>query len=209
MMLIPVQTWPWIDVLWPYHLDHSLFWDLWCMCIYIYMWYNNINRTYLWQTSRRIFHRPMISQKRRSRASKTHILGPKKFLKKVHCKMLSSTLPAFCGQKRSEFGFPFFSSQLCQVEARFGQQVCRVHLPAPLCAADVLPQQGIGFGSTLWSYLIWHTSFQNGPTAVDMPHPTPPNPNAMRNVASTSWRKCKRTLTCPTPPHPTPTPSET
>ena len=37
--------------------------------------------------------------------------------------MLSSTLPAFCGQKRSEFGFPFFSSQLCQVEARFGQQV--------------------------------------------------------------------------------------
>ena len=159
--------------------------------------------------SRRIFHRPMISQKRRSRASKTHILGPKKFLKQVHRKMLSSTLPAFCGQKRSEFGFPFFSSQLCQVEARFGQQVCRVHLPAPLCAADVLPQQGIGFGSTLWSYLIWHTSFQNGPTAVDMPHPTPPNPNDMRNVASTSWRKCKRTLTCPTPPHPTPTPSVT
>ena len=32
-------------------------------------------------TSRRIFHRPMISQKRRSRASQTHILGPKKFLK--------------------------------------------------------------------------------------------------------------------------------
>ena len=153
--------------------------------------------------------------------------------------MLSSTLPAFCGQKRSEFGFPFFSSQLCQVEAHFGQQVCRVHLPAPLCAADVLPQQGIGFGSTLWSYLIWHTSFQNGPTAVDMPHPTPPNPNTMRkvastswrkvqanvdmphhtppnpgpnpirNVASTSWRKCKRTLTFPTTPHPTPTPCVT
>ena len=38
----------------------------------------------------------------------------------------SSTLPAFCGQKRSEFGFPFFSSQLCQVEDCFGQQVCRV-----------------------------------------------------------------------------------
>ena len=35
----------------------------------------------------------------------------KSFLKKVHRKMLSSTLPAFCGQKRSEFGFPFFSSQ--------------------------------------------------------------------------------------------------
>jgi hypothetical protein len=32
------------------------------------------------QTSRRIFHRPMISQKRLSRASQTHILGPKKFL---------------------------------------------------------------------------------------------------------------------------------
>ena len=33
-------------------------------------------------TTRRIFHRPMISQKRRSRASQKHILGPKKFLKK-------------------------------------------------------------------------------------------------------------------------------
>ena len=100
----------------------------------------------------------------------------KSFFKQIHRKMLSSTLPAFCGQKRSEFGFPFFSSQLCRVEARFGQQVCRVHLPAPLCAADVLPQQGMGFGSTLWNYLIWHTSFQNGPTdvsstCVDL-HPT-------------------------------------
>ena len=35
----------------------------------------------------------------------------KSFLKKVHRKMLSSTLPAFCGQKRAEFGFPFFSSR--------------------------------------------------------------------------------------------------
>ena len=52
----------------------------------------------------------------------------KSFLKKVHRKMLSSTLPAFCGQKRSEFGFPFFSSQLCQVEARFGQQVSYLYI---------------------------------------------------------------------------------
>ena len=42
--------------------------------------------------------------------------------------MLSSTLPAFCGQKRTEFGFPFFSSQLCQVEARFGQQVSYLYI---------------------------------------------------------------------------------
>ena len=39
---------------------------------------------------------------------------------------------------------------------------------------------------------------------VNMPHPTPPNPNPIHNVASTSWRKCKRTLTCPTPPNPNP-----
>ena len=52
----------------------------------------------------------------------------KSFLKKVHRKMLSSTLPAFCGQKRAEFGFPFFSSQLCQVEARFGQQVSYLYI---------------------------------------------------------------------------------
>ena len=42
--------------------------------------------------------------------------------------MLSSTLPAFCGQKRAEFGFPFFSSQFCQVEARFDQQVSYLYI---------------------------------------------------------------------------------
>ena len=39
---------------------------------------------------------------------------------------------------------------------------------------------------------------------VNMAHPTPPNPNPMRDVASTSWRKCKRTSTSPHPTQPQP-----
>ena len=54
----------------------SPFWWLFWTSI-DHLWNNT--HTY---TSRRIFHRPMISQKRRSCASQTHILGPKKILKK-------------------------------------------------------------------------------------------------------------------------------
>ena len=132
----------------------------------------------------------------------------KSFLKKVHRKMLSSTLPAFCGQKRAEFGFPFFSSQLCQVEARFGQQVsylyiykCIISIYVSICMIAISVYVYI-CSLQVRIYICLYVSVVQA--NVNMAHPTPPNPNPMRDVASTSWRKCKRTLTCPTPPNPNP-----
>ena len=76
------------------------------------------------KTSRRIFHRPMISQKCRSRASQTHILGPKKFLLKKSSQDAFVNPSSILWSKTFRVRFSFF--QLTALPGRgpvFGQQV--------------------------------------------------------------------------------------